>query len=225
MPRLAPVIKTVLFSMFIPFTFLILPCAIKTAKTQADTRPRSLHLVRFQKTHVGAHDAAVALCPAAHASEWSDDCPSQFGQGILDSNGLRSRYAPGDQSSGFEIAKSSGQHTLGDASKPASQLPVPIRPLFQRKQDLGCPPADEKRGGRFRSWHRVHSVLPPTKTSWRIDRSNSPFTPIFRHSPPPQLASPCVPGAIRNTCVPGGVLVPICKSTSATPTSGLAGRV
>jgi hypothetical protein len=29
-------------------------------------------------------------------------------QGILDSNGLRFRHAPGDQSCGFEIAKSSG---------------------------------------------------------------------------------------------------------------------
>jgi hypothetical protein len=57
---------------------------------------RSLRLVRFLKVHVSTHMPAVSFCPAAHTSEWSDECPSQLGQGILDSNGFRSRHAPRD---------------------------------------------------------------------------------------------------------------------------------
>src|SRR5262249_23401991 len=126
---------------------------------------RSLRLVRLRKVHVGPHVPGMSPCPTAHAPEWSDDCPSQSGQGILDGNGLRSRNAPGDESCRFEIAKSSGKHPLGDASKVAAQLPVAIRPLFQRKQNSGCPPADENRRGHLRFLHPVHDVVPPAKTS------------------------------------------------------------
>src|SRR6266478_6344858 len=62
-------------------------------------------------------------------------------------------------------AKSSCEHPLGDTSKVAAQLPVTIRPLFQRKQNFGCPPADENRRGHFRFLHRLHDVVPPAKTS------------------------------------------------------------
>src|SRR5262249_44825560 len=108
-------------------------CDQNCKKHKLTSNVRSSGLIRFQKLHLCAHDPAVALCPAAHTSEWRDDCPSQFGQGILDSDGLRSRYAPVNQSFGFEIAKSSGEHTLGDTSELAAQLAVPMRPLFQRK--------------------------------------------------------------------------------------------
>jgi hypothetical protein len=51
--------------------------------------------IGFPKPHVSAHILAVSLCPAAHAAEWSDDCPFQLGQRTLDSNGLRLRHLPG----------------------------------------------------------------------------------------------------------------------------------
>lgn len=35
------------------------------------------------------------------------------------------------------IPKRSGKHPLGDAPEVATQLPVSMRPFFQRKQDLG----------------------------------------------------------------------------------------
>jgi hypothetical protein len=91
---------------------------------------RSSRLVLFFKAHVSTDVPAVSFRPAAHTSEWSDECPSQLGQGILDSNGLRSGHAPGDQSRGFKIAESSSKHMLGDDSNMATQLPVPIRSLF-----------------------------------------------------------------------------------------------
>ena len=119
------------------------------------------------------------MCPAAHTSEWSDDRLSQLRQGILDRDGLRSRHAPRDQSCGFEIAKSSGKHPLGDASEVSAQLPVSMRSLLQRKQDLGGPSADKNRGGRLRSLHRIHSVA-FCETS---QRSNLPhtFSSAVRH--------------------------------------------
>jgi len=119
-----------------------------------------LHLVCLRRVHVSTHVPPVSICPAAHTSEWSDDCPSQLGQGILDSNGLRARHAPGDKPCGFEIAKTSGKHALRDASEVAAQLPVSMRPFSKRKQNLGCPPADKDRRGSLRSLHFLHSVLP-----------------------------------------------------------------
>jgi hypothetical protein len=50
----------------------------------------------FPKSHFGAQVLAVALCPAAHAPEWTDDCLSQLRQRVLDSNGFRLRHAPRD---------------------------------------------------------------------------------------------------------------------------------
>src|SRR5207249_3541293 len=65
--------------------------------------------------------------------------------------------------SDLEIAKSSGKHALRDGSEMPAQLPVSIRPLFQRKQNLGCPPADEDRRDHFRWLHHVHTTMPPAK--------------------------------------------------------------
>src|SRR2546428_3597436 len=45
--------------------------------------PRKILLLScfgFSKSHFGAHVPAVAFCPAAHASEWSDDGLSQVRQ-------------------------------------------------------------------------------------------------------------------------------------------------
>jgi len=44
-------------------------------------------------------------------------------------------------------------------------LPVSIRPLFQRKQNLGRAPADKNRRHRFRSLFCLHKVVPPAKVS------------------------------------------------------------
>src|SRR5437588_11672623 len=138
-----------------------------------------LHLVLFPEVHVSTHIPVVSFCPAAHTAEWSDDRLSQLRQGILDRDGLRSRHAPRDQSGGFEIAKSSGKHPLGDASEVSAQLAVSMRSLLQRKQDLGGPSADKNRGGHFRSLHRIHSVA-FCETS---QRSNLPhtFSSAVRH--------------------------------------------
>jgi hypothetical protein len=151
-------------------------------KSQAASRPAQaapqaiLHVLRscasssafsflafLRKVHASSHIPAVSFCPAAHSSEWGDDCPSQSGQGILDSNGLRTRHALGDEPYGFEIAKRSGKHALRDASEMSAQLPVSMRLLFERKQYPGCPPADKDRRGTVRSLHCLHSVLPREK--------------------------------------------------------------
>ena len=100
-PRLAPVIKIVLFSMFIWFSFYGCPfCLLLRIARRGRVHPARkilrLPCFGFPKSHVSAHVFAVSLCPAAHASEWSDDCPSQFGQRIFDSNGLRLGHTPGD---------------------------------------------------------------------------------------------------------------------------------
>lgn len=161
----------------------------------------------FPKAHVGAHVPAVPFCPAAHTPEWSDECPSELCQGILDSDGLRFRHALCDQSRGFETAKSSGEHALRNASKVTAQLPVTIGPLLQREQNLGCPPADEDRRRQFRSLYRIHNVLPPAKTS----RRNRGFclARLFSQAGTVTACQPCAPGAIRNICVPTPKLVPI----------------
>jgi hypothetical protein len=111
---------------------------------------------RFWKMHVRAHVPAVKFRPVAHTFEWYDDRSSELAQGVLDRNGLRSRDAPCNQSCGFEIAKSSCQHALGDAPEMAAQLPMSMRPLPKRKQNLGRPPTDKYRRRCFRSLHSVH---------------------------------------------------------------------
>jgi hypothetical protein len=95
--------------------------------------------------HAGAHILAVSFGPTAHTPEWRDDRPSQLGQRILEGPGPRSGRAPGDQSRGFQIAQSSGKHALGNVAKVAVQLPVPVRPFFQREEDRRRPPADKNR--------------------------------------------------------------------------------
>ena len=99
--------------------------------------------------HVGAHFLAVSFGPTAHTPEWRDDRPSQLGQRILEGPSPRSGGAPGDQSRGFQIAQSSGKHALGNVSNVAAQLPVPVRPFFQREEDLRRPSADEDRARLF----------------------------------------------------------------------------
>jgi hypothetical protein len=100
---------------------------------------------RFRKMHVGAHILAVSFGPTAHTPEWRDDRPSQLGQRILEGPGPRSGRAPDDQSRGFQIAQSSGKHALGNVSNVAAQVPVPVRPFFQREEDLRRPSADKDR--------------------------------------------------------------------------------
>jgi len=99
--------------------------------------------------HVGAHILAVSFGPMAHTPEWRDDRPSQLSQRILEGPGPRSGRAPGDQSRGFQIAQSSGEHALGDVSNVAAQLPVPVRSFFQREEDLRRPSADKDRARLF----------------------------------------------------------------------------
>ena len=70
-------------------------------------------------------------------------------QRILEGPGPRSGRAPGDQSRGFQIAQSSGKHALGNVSNVAAQLPVPVRPFFQREEDLRRPSADKDRAQLF----------------------------------------------------------------------------
>jgi hypothetical protein len=102
--------------------------------------------------HVGAHILAVSFGPTAHTPEWRDDRPSQLGQRILEGPGPRSGRAPGDQSRGFQIAQSSGKHVLGNVFNVAAQLPVPVRPFFQREEDLRRPSADKDRARLFDAW-------------------------------------------------------------------------
>ena len=99
---------------------------------------------RFRKMHAGAHILAVSFGPTAHAPEGSDDRPSQLGQRILEGSGPGSGRAPGDQSRGFQIAQSSGKHVLRNVSNVAAQLPVPVRPFFQREEDRRRPSADKE---------------------------------------------------------------------------------
>src|SRR6266849_4292483 len=101
MPRFAPVIKIVLFWMFIgsPFDrcpfYWLLRIACRGGYVPQE-RFRFLPCFGFPKSHLSVLDLAVSLCPAEHASEWSDDCPSQLGQRVLDGNGLRLRPTSGD---------------------------------------------------------------------------------------------------------------------------------
>ena len=99
--------------------------------------------------HVGAHILAVSFGPTAHTPERHDDRPSHLGQRILEGLGPRSGRAPVDQSRGFQIAQSSGKHALGNVSNVAAQLPVPVRPFFQREEDLRRPSADKDRARLF----------------------------------------------------------------------------
>jgi hypothetical protein len=99
--------------------------------------------------HIGAHILAVSFGPTAHAPEWRDDRPSELGQRIFEGPGPRSGRAPGDQSRGFRTAQSSGKHVLGNVSNIAAQLPVPVRPFFQREEDLRRPSADKDRARLF----------------------------------------------------------------------------
>src|SRR5262245_12556323 len=75
MPRLAPVIKTVLFLMFIPFSFRSLSFLFTgyyARHTGQDTSTRKIFALRylgFPKWHVSPHVPAVPFCPAAHAWE------------------------------------------------------------------------------------------------------------------------------------------------------------
>ena len=95
--------------------------------------------------HVCPHIHAVSFGPTAHTPEWRDDRPSPLGQRILEGPGPGSGRAPGDQSRGFQIAQSSGKHALGNVSNVAAQVPVPVRPFFQREEDLRRPSADKDR--------------------------------------------------------------------------------
>jgi len=45
--------------------------------------------------------------------------------------------------------QSSGKHALGNFSNITAQLPVPVRPFFQREEDLRCPSADKDRARLF----------------------------------------------------------------------------
>ena len=99
--------------------------------------------------HGGAYILAVSFGPTAHPPERRDDRPSQPGQRILKGPGPRSGRAPVDQPRGFQIAQSSGKHALGNVSNVAAQFPVPVRPFFQREEDLRRPSADYDRARLF----------------------------------------------------------------------------
>jgi hypothetical protein len=95
--------------------------------------------------HAGADVLAVSFGPTAHPAEWHYDRPSQLRQRILEGPGPRSCRAPGDQSRGFQIPQRSSKHAPGNVSNVAAQLPVPVRPFFQREKDLRRPSADKDR--------------------------------------------------------------------------------
>jgi hypothetical protein len=102
---------------------------------------------------------AVSLCPAAHTSQRGDHRLSKLRQGILNRNGLRWGHVSRDQSRGFEIAKSPCQHPLRDASNSPAQFSVPVRPLFQREQNLGCPSSDKDGGQRIGLLYRHRAAF------------------------------------------------------------------
>ena len=129
----------------------------------AEIQIRSPDLAWFRRVNISTHIPAVSFCPSAHTPEWRDDCLPQLGQRILDSNGLRACYAPGDEPCCFEIAKSFGQHPLRDASEMAAQLSVSMRPPFKTKQNLGRPAANKDRRGTIRSLYLPHGVSPCEK--------------------------------------------------------------
>ena len=82
MPRFAPVIKIVFFSMFIQLSFLWFffeSCLFRhwlRCENSCDKRDLPLPCFGFWKVHLGTHIPPMPSCPAAHASEWSDDCRS-----------------------------------------------------------------------------------------------------------------------------------------------------
>jgi hypothetical protein len=53
---------------------------------------------------------------------------------------------PDDQAGGFEVAQSSGEHTLRYVSDATAQFPVPMRSFSQREKDSGRPSTDKDRG-------------------------------------------------------------------------------
>ena len=103
----------------------------------------------YLKMHIGAHILAVSFGPTAHTPKRHDDRLSQLGQRILEGPGPRSGRAPGDQSRGFQVAQSSGEHVLGNFSNVAAQFSVPVRPFSQREEDLRRPFADKDRTRLF----------------------------------------------------------------------------
>src|SRR5580700_8529176 len=82
MPRLAPVIKTVLLSMFITFSFrswlviyFLLAITDRSAwRIRPTTKIFVLCRFGFPKAQVGAYVPAVPFSPAAHTPEWSNEC-------------------------------------------------------------------------------------------------------------------------------------------------------
>src|ERR1700733_7254132 len=159
MPRFAPVIRIVLFSMFI-LVILSVCCFLPEGYVPTTNfYPFSVSRSRTSELRF----LQVALCPAAHAPEWSDDCLSRLRQRVLDSNGYRLRHAPRDYACGFEIAKRPSEHSLRDATQSSPQLQVPIGTFFERKQNLGCPSADEDGRGQPCPLCRIHAALPSAK--------------------------------------------------------------
>ena len=73
----------------------------------------------------------VIGCEAAEAEQRAGKCFSQFGQRILDSDGLRILYAARDQSGRFEIAKGSRKHSLRNACETAAQRAVAMRAFIK----------------------------------------------------------------------------------------------
>lgn len=106
MPRFAPVIRIILFSMFISFSGSVQffchyryygwwPCG--------DTSG-----LNFLNTNISVHSHAISLRPSAHTTKGSDHCVSQMGQRVLDRNDIGPGHTFRDQSGGFETAQSSG---------------------------------------------------------------------------------------------------------------------
>ena len=59
-------------------------------------RLRVFFLVRLEKAHDSAKFLVMLSSPAADAGQRDDKCAPKFGEGILDSNRLRSRRLPRD---------------------------------------------------------------------------------------------------------------------------------
>src|SRR6267378_2377196 len=70
-PRLAPVIKTDLFEIFMTFSFVDSPFEFRTAKTQAENPFPLLHLVGLRKMHISTYLFVVSLAIPARPTRRS----------------------------------------------------------------------------------------------------------------------------------------------------------
>jgi hypothetical protein len=108
-----------------------------------------------------AHRFLLSTCHRLRdGRNWEQRCPE----------GPSSGRAPGDQSSGFQIAQSSGKHVLGNVSNVTAQLPMPVRPFFEREEDLRRPSADKDRvAASFRSRYKLVFAAHEINLAWNVE--------------------------------------------------------